>query len=455
MNEKAKNMQQKVLIVGAPNVGKSTLFNALIKKRKAIVFKEPGVTRDMIHGEFSDGSMRFTVVDTGGLIPGDRDAISEAVQNQVLRAVASASLVIFVVDGRMGVTQLDEKISLFLLRSGTRVILCVNKLDLPQLEDLSLPFYSLGHGDPVCISAENRRGIESLVARVALEIGSSSAAESFMKVQGGEIRIVIVGRQNVGKSSLLNALIGDERMIVSELPGTTIDSVDSLLKCNGRKYIIVDTAGIRKKKRAQDDIEKIAVVKARQNIKMCDIVLLLLDCGTGVTTQDAAIAGYALHQWKPLLVLFNKWDLIEDKEQAIRHYEHVLARKMGFLKGTPVLFISALSKKGIHKILPAVDALFKKYVKKIPTTDLNRFISKKVKMHPLFSSLSSDAKLFYMVQAGSRPQRFIAFVKNAKTITAHKKRFLENILREGFDLDAVPIQIEFRERRESLKRISK
>ncbi len=455
MNEKESRMQKKVLIVGAPNVGKSTLFNALLRKKKAIVFKEPGVTRDMIYGDYSDGSMRFTAVDTGGLIPGYKDAISEAVQNQVLRAVESVALVIFVVDGRSGVTHLDEKISLLLLRSGARIILCVNKVDLPALEDLSLPFYSLGHGDPICISAENRRGIESLIARVADEIGNTPSGETLAEIQGEEIRIVITGRQNVGKSSLLNALIGDERMIISEIPGTTIDSVDSLLECNGRKYIIVDTAGIRKKKRAQNDVEKIAVIKARQNIKICDIVLLLLDCSAGVTTQDAAIAGYALHQWKPLLILFNKWDLIENKDQAVRHYEQLLARKMGFLKAAPILFVSSLSKKGVHKVLPAVEELFRKYTHKIQTADLNRYIAKRIKKHPLFASLSSDAKLFYIVQAGTRPQRFIAFVKNAKKITAHKKRFLENVLREGFGLEGIPIQIEFRERRESLKRISK
>jgi len=315
-----------------------------------------------------------------------------------------------------------------------------------------LPFYSLGHGEPVCISAENRRGIDALIENIITTLGSSTeGSHPPLSISAASVRIVIAGRQNVGKSSLLNALIGDERMIVSEIPGTTVDSVDSLLYREGKKYIIVDTAGIRKKKRAQEDVEKIAVVKAKQHIKYCDIVILLLDSSEGITTQDTAIAGYAVEHWKPLLILFNKWDLIVKKPEAAEYFKHELAGKMAFLKGIPAIYVSALNGTGIHKILPSIDKIFIKYTKVIPTSELNRFIEKTAKKHPIFSSLSSRTKLFYTVQAGTRPQRFIVFAKHSREIPANQKRYLENLIRQGFDLQGIPIRVEFRIKRESLK----
>ncbi|MEW5807806.1 MAG: ribosome biogenesis GTPase Der [Acidobacteriota bacterium] len=435
-----------VLIVGAPNVGKSTLFNRLIGKRKSIVYSEPGVTRDMVTGEFIDGNVRFTVTDTGGLIPSSSEKISKAVQRQVARAVQDFVLTLLVVDAQRGVTPLDENIALFLIKSGTRIILCVNKMDAPGREEILFPFYALGVGDPIPISAEHSLGLDLLIERIERGLEDSAPLiEKAVRSETDGMRVVISGRQNVGKSSLLNALLNDNRMIVSEAPGTTVDSVDSLLELKGKRYIIVDTAGIRKKKRVRGPVEKIAVIKARQNIKMGDVVILVLDSMEGMTAQDVSIAGYAIDSLKPLLILFNKWDLMENREEAARRLKDQVDRKLRFMKGIPVLFVSALSGAGIRKILPAVDLLYCKYTMRIRTSELNKLVLKTARAHALFSSSSFATKIFYMVQAGVGPQRFIVFANNAKNISASQRRFLENLIRDKFDLSPVPVRMEFRE----------
>jgi GTP-binding protein len=444
-----------ILIIGAPNVGKSTLFNRLLGQRKAVVSKVPGVTRDLIHGSFKLENRRVTIIDSGGLLPDVPDPIPQAVQKKIHHVMKSCSLILFMVDVRKGVTPLDSEIAIFLKKSGQRVLLCINKVDVFSLMEEIAPFFSLGFDDFIAISAEHGLGINDLHEMIQHEIfpmGQVVDDEEPLH----EIKAIIMGKQNVGKSSLLNALTRSDRMIVTEIPGTTVDSVDTLLERGERKYRLIDTAGIRKRKRARGDVEKIGVLKAEQNMQKADIALLVLDSQEGLSSQDISIAGSIIRSYKPILLVFNKWDLIDDKKGRSKRYRQELSEKFSFLKDSPTIFVSSLKRTNLHAIFPSIDALYEKYSKKISTSELNRFLLKIAKQRDSFSSSTTSFPFRYMTQVGIRPQRFLVFAKNAKRIRRSLKKFLENNIKSVFGLQEIPIRLSFREsQRVFLKRKGK
>lgn len=444
-----------ILIIGAPNVGKSTLFNRLIGHRKAVVSKEPGVTRDLIYGRFKISNHNITLIDSGGMIPDVVELIPYAIQRKILAVMIDCSLILFLVDVRKGLTLLDEEITAFLKKSGQKVLLCINKVDAFSLMDETFPFYVLGFDDPVAISSEHGLGINDILERIQQEILSGYLDLTDEGLEH-EIKVIIMGKQNVGKSSLLNAVTRSDRMIVTEIPGTTVDSVDTLLETGHQRYRFIDTAGIRKKKSVIGNVEKIGVIKAKQNLKDADIVILVLDSQEGISFQDVSIAGYITQLHKPIVLAFNKWDLIENKKEASKIFKQQVTEKFRFLKSPPIVFVSALTRTHIQKVFPAVDALYKKYSKKIPTPDLNRVLLKIVKQYRAFSSSSSSFHLKYITQIGVRPQQFLIFAKNARRISTSLRRFLENSIKSHLDLHGIPIKLSFREsKRVSLKRKNK
>ncbi len=444
-----------ILIIGAPNVGKSTLFNRLVGQRKAVVSKMPGVTRDLIYGSFKLRNTTINLIDSGGLLLDVTDPIPQAIQRKIHQVMKNCSLILFLVDVRKGVTPLDKEIAIFLKKRGQRVLLCINKVDAFSLMDDIYPFYSLGFEDPIAISAEHGLGIDDLHEMFQQEI-LPLEKEPISDEPTREIKVIIMGKQNVGKSSLLNALTKSDRMIVTNIPGTTVDSVDTLLERNHLKYRFIDTAGIRKNKRARGYVEKIGVMKAEQNLRRADIALLVLDSQEGLSLQDISIAGSIIQSCRPILLVFNKWDLVKDKKKASKGYRQQILEKYSFLKNSPMVFISALKKTNINIIFSAIDTLYEKYSKKISTSELNRILLKIAKQHGPFSSPSSSFSLRYMTQIGVRPQRFLIFAKNARRIRLSLRRFLENSIKSAFDLQEIPIKLSFREsKRVFLQRKSK
>ncbi len=444
-----------ILIIGAPNVGKSTLFNRLLGQRKAVVSKVPGVTRDLIYGSFALENRAVTIIDSGGLLLDVPEPIPQAVQKKIHHVMKECFLILFLVDVRKGVTPLDSEIAIFLKRSGQRVLLCINKVDVYSLMDEMSPFYSLGFEDCIAISAEHGLGINDLQEMIRQEILPLGLALESEKALH-EIKAIIMGKQNVGKSSLLNALTRSDRMIVTEIPGTTVDSVDTLIERDKQKYRLIDTAGIRKRKRARGNVEKIGVLKAEQNMQKADIVLLVLDSEQGISSQDISIAGSIVRSYKPILLVFNKWDLIKDKKESSKRYRQELWEKFDFLKNSPMVFVSALNRTNLHTIFPAVDSLYEKYSKKISTSELNRFLLKVTKQQRSFSVSITSSPFRYMTQVGIRPQRFLVFAKNAKSVRQSLRKSLENKLKITFDLQEIPIRLHFREgRRVFLKRKGK
>lgn len=438
------NRPLNILIIGAPNVGKSTLFNRLLGQRKAVVSKVPGVTRDLIYGSFKLENKIVTIIDSGGLLLDVPDPIPQAVQRKIRHVMKDCFLILFLVDVRKGVTPLDSEIAIFLKRSGQRVLLCINKVDVLSLMNEMSSFYSLGFEDCIAISAEHGLGIDDLHEMIQQEIPPlEPSLESEKPLH--EIKAIIMGKQNVGKSSLLNALTRSDRMIVTEIPGTTVDSVDTLIERDKQKYRLIDTAGIRKRKRARGNVEKIGVLKAEQNMQKADIVLLVLDSQEGISSQDISIAGTIVRSYKPILLVFNKWDLIKDKKESSQGYRQVLSEKLSFLKNSPMIFVSALNRTNLHPIFPAIDALYEKCSKKISTSELNRFLFKVTKQQGSLSLSSTSAPFRYMTQLGIRPQRFLVFAKNAKRIRQSLRKSLENKLKIAFDLQEIPVKLHFRE----------
>ncbi len=450
-----KKRSPHILILGAPNVGKSTLFNRLVGHRKALVSNEPGVTRDLIYGHLKIKHHNLTLIDSGGMLLEVAEPISQAVQEKIFHVIKDCALILFLVDVRRGVTPLDEEIAIFLKKSGQKIILCINKVDAFSLMDETLVFYSLGFDDFVPISAEHGLGINDMLEKIEYELFPLDP-ELNKEILDHEIKVIIMGKQNVGKSSLLNAMTGSDRMIVTEVPGTTVDSVDTLLEVGKKRYRFIDTAGIRKKKRARRDIEKIAVVKAKQNLKEADIVLLVLDSKEGISFQDISLAGLITHFHKPILLVFNKWDLVEDKTRSFKIFKQEVEDKFRFLKSSPIVFVSALKRIRTQKIFPAIDTLYKKYSRKISTSELNQALSQIVKRYEPFSPSSKSIQLQYITQVGIRPLKLLIFTKNVKQISLSMKRFLESNIKSHFSLHGIPIKLIFREsKRVFLKQKSK
>jgi GTP-binding protein len=432
-----------VVIVGAPNVGKSTLFNRLVGGRRSIVTDEPGVTRDRIYGEVLDVEQPFRLVDTGGLIPGDGDMIARGVEQQAAAALDEADLVLFVVDARAGATGLDRDLVAMLRRRGSVPLLVANKIDVAEAAARVLELHELGLGAPLAISAEHGVGVAELIDAVVSRLPRSEVVDEPER----RLSVAIVGRPNVGKSSLVNRLLGEERVLVSEQPGTTRDAVDTLLEVGDRSYRLIDTAGLRRPGRIRRIVERYSAQRARQNIERCDVAVLVLDAVEALAAQDAHVAGYILDAMKPMVVVVNKWDLVAERETAVKHWEEQVRYRLRFTHGAPILFTSAESGQRVSKILDRVDEVHAMAGIEVSTQVLNRWLQ----THPAAGSVAGPRgpglRLYYATQTGTHPPSFVLFCNDPRRAHFSVRRHLENGLRDRFGFGSAPLKLSFRGRR--------
>lgn len=424
-----------VVIVGRPNVGKSTLFNAILGSRRSIVGNEPGITRDRIHGQANYRGRPFLLIDTGGIIPDDDALIPSEILKQAHVALERAAHILFVIDGRAEITSADRDLAKLLRRLSKPLSLVVNKIDSPVRENLVHEFYSLGLGDPFAVSAEHKLGISDLLDEVT-ESFPSEAPPKEEEEDNRLIKVAIIGRPNVGKSTLLNALVGSERSIVSPVAGTTRDAVDESITQGNVTYRFVDTAGIRRKGKTTEMTEKLSVVMARRNIRMANVVLLIIDATEGVVHSDATIAGYAHEEGRAVILVVNKWDAVP--EHGKRTFTETIRDELKFLDYAPILFTSAKNREGLRRILIAIRRAYDSASKRITTGELNRFVEG--------LKFESDIKIYYLTQASMRPPTFVVFTDKAEKMHFSLERFLVNRLREKFGFEGTPIVIKTKRR---------
>ena len=425
-----------VAIVGRPNVGKSTLFNTLVGRRRAIVGDEPGITRDRIYHDVEWQGRRFVLVDTGGLLPDEEEQIPKEILKQASVAIAEAETVLFVVDSREGFHPLDAEIHRLLQKSGKRFLVLANKVDTPRLEGAAFSFYELGAEHVYPVSAEHQQGLGEMLADLTRDFPVAVAEEEAPAT--GEIRVAVIGRPNVGKSSLVNALVGAERVIVSEIPGTTRDAVDTTLDVDGVRYRLVDTAGIRRKGKTRLMAEKLSVVLARKHMEQADIAILLLDPVEGVTHLDAAIAGYALETGTALILGVNKADLLKSAGRTAEEIRSELARKVRFLDYAPVVFFSAKTGKGVQKLFPLLRKAYEHRNMRIGTGRLNQFFHDMLARRQVGGLSQINLGVKYLTQIKVAPPTFLLFVKKGR-LHFSEERFVVNQLREAFEFYANPI----------------
>lgn len=432
-----------VAIVGRPNVGKSTFVNRLVGARHSIVDDLPGVTRDRIYFDVEWQNKQFTVIDTGGIIPGDEDDIMVSIFDQARLACEEAEKIIFIVDGRDGINPIDYDIANVLRQSGKPVFLAVNKCDNPESLMMTSDFYSLALGDPIGISAlHGSGGVGDLLELVTEDFEILEEEE-----QDKRIKIAIVGRPNAGKSSIVNALLNADRVIVSDVSGTTRDSIHSYVTYKDKEFIIVDTAGIRKKSKVDYGVEKFAVDRAIRSIRDCDVALLVIDAKEGISDQDKKISSIITEAGKGLIVAINKWDLIEDKKaNTINKFEKELAVDIPFLSFAPKIFISAVTKQRLGQIFDKSLEVYEQCIKRVSTGLLNKVISEAYALNPPTSFKGKRLKIYYVTQAKTQPPTFVLFVNNEELLKDSYKRYLENKLREAFGFFGTPIRISVRER---------
>ncbi len=429
-----------IVIVGRPNVGKSTLFNAILGDRRSIVGDEPGITRDRIYGEAYYRGKRFGLIDTGGIIPNDQALIPTEILKQARVALDLASHILFVIDGRTEITASDRDLAKLLRPLGKPLTLVVNKIDAKVRESLVPEFYSLGLGDPAAVSAEHRLGIDALLEEVTAPFPPDEPVQEEPESEDGKrrIKVAIIGRPNVGKSTMLNALVGSERAIVSPVAGTTRDAVDEWIEQGNTTYRFVDTAGIRRKGRTTEMTEKLSVVMARRHIRMANVVLLIVDATEGIVGSDATIAGYADEEGRGVVIVVNKWDVAEAEGKSKRAFTETVRDELKFLDYAPVLFASAKNAEGIRRIMSTVRKCFESASKRVTTGELNRFIET--------LKFESDIKIYYMTQASIRPPTFIVFTDKADKMHFSIERALKNRLRDQFGFDGTPIVIKTKRR---------
>jgi len=422
-----------IVIVGRPNVGKSTLFNAIIRQRRSIVGDEPGITRDRIQGEGEYQGRRFALIDTGGIIANDADLIPSEILKQARTALERASHVIFLIDGRTEITGADRDLAKMLRRLGKPVALAVNKIDTPKSDNLAHEFYALGFKDVFPVSAEHRVGLDALLDHVTTGFSAEAAPEEPEAKE--PIKVAIIGRPNVGKSTLLNALAGSERAIVSPVAGTTRDSVDEAVVHNDVEYVFVDTAGIRRKGKTHLMAEKLSVVMARRALRMANVAVLVLDATEGVLGADATIAGYAHEEGRAVVLVVNKWDAAKGGK---RKFQEDLRDELKFLDYAEVVFISAKKREGMRTLFGMIRKAYESASKRVTTGELNRFVAS--------LEWGYDMKVYYLTQVSVRPPSFLVFTDKAGKLHFSAERYLINRLRERFGFEGTPIVIKTRRR---------
>jgi GTPase len=431
-----------VAIVGRPNVGKSTIFNRIVGERVSIVEDVPGVTRDRIYSSAEWLNYDFNIIDTGGIDIGDEPFL-EQIRQQAEVAIDEADVIIFLANGRDGVTAADEEVAKILYKSKKPVVLGVNKIDNPEMREQIYDFYALGFGEPFPISGSHGLGLGDLLDEAAKHFPKHGQKD----YDDDTIRFSLIGRPNVGKSSLVNAILGEDRVIVSNIAGTTRDAIDSELTYNGEKYVIIDTAGMRKKGKVYETTEKYSVLRALKAIERSDVVLVVLDGEEGIIEQDKRIAGYAHEAGRGIIIVVNKWDAVEKDEKTMKEFEKKIREHFLFLSYAPILFLSAKTKKRIHTLIPMINTVSDNHALRVETSVLNDIVMDAVAMNPTPTDKGKRLKIYYTTQVAVKPPTFVIFVNDPELLHFSYQRFIENRIRDAFGFEGTPIKIYARERK--------
>ncbi len=433
-----------VTIVGRPNVGKSTLFNRIAGKRISITEDTPGVTRDRIYAECEWLDNHFTLIDTGGIEPNTTDTIFAQMRIQAEIAIEMADVVLFMVDGKEGITANDTEVAQMLRKAKKEIILVVNKMDRFVDEDNIYEFYNLGLGEPISISSSEALGIGDLLDEIISKFDESMNTE----VDDDSIKIAVIGKPNAGKSSIINRIIGEDRVIVSDIPGTTRDAIDTKFESNGKKYTLIDTAGIRKKSKVLESVEKYSVLRAFTAVERADICILVIDADKGVTEQDIRIAGYSHDNNKGMIIVVNKWDLIEKDNKTFKEFTDDIRQKIAYATYAPIMTVSALTGQRVNKILDAVDEVYSFRNLRVSTGVLNDILTEAVLMNQPATVKGKRLKIYYGTQVAVNPPKYLIFVNDKEIVHFSYQRYIENKIRESFEYKGTPIVIEFRNRSE-------
>lgn len=439
-----------VALVGRPNVGKSTLFNRMTRSRKAIVDPTPGVTRDRHYDRVVWQDKGFVVVDTGGIDDSAEDSMGNHIRQQAMAAIEEADTILFVMDGREGVTPADYEVAELLRRSAKKVYHIVNKIDGPEQEvDILAQFYELGVDKLWSLSAEHNFGFQTLMDDLVASLKDGTGEEDLPE---GTVKVAFFGRPNVGKSSMINRILGEPRMVVSEISGTTRDSVDTLLEHGNHSYLLIDTAGIRRRGKTKEKLEKFSIIKALSALERCDIAIVLIDGGDGLTEQDTKVIGYTQEHGRGLILAINKWDLVEGNPKRQKQLLEELARNVPFVGFAPLLKVSALTGYGVKRMFPVIGSVYRQYRQTFPTAALNRLLKDAVEEHtpPIYKN--KRLKFYYTSQIGTCPPKFVIMTNSYKGVHFSYQRYLKNRFRAGLGLDKVPIHLVFRDKREQRKK---
>lgn len=434
-----------VAIVGRPNVGKSTLFNALAGEKISIVKDTPGVTRDRIYADVSWLDRNFTMIDTGGIEPDSKDVILSQMRDQAQIAIDTSDVIVFMTDVRQGLIDSDSKVADMLRRSGKPIVLVVNKVDsfekyMPDVYE----FYNLGIGEPVPISAASRLGMGDMLDEIIAHFPDKNEEDE----EDARPRIAIVGKPNVGKSSIVNKLLGEQRVIVSDIAGTTRDAIDTEIVHDGREYVFIDTAGLRRKSRIKEELERYSIIRAVTAVERSDVVLVVIDAAEGVTEQDAKIAGIAHERGKGIVIVVNKWDAIEKDDKTMKKYENEIRRVLSFMPYAEIMYVSAQTGQRLNKLYDVIDMVIENQTLRVATGVLNEIMMEAVAMQQPPSDKGKRLKLYYITQVSVKPPTFVIFVNDRELMHFSYTRYLENKIREAFGFKGTSLKFFIRERKE-------
>ncbi|MDI4645462.1 ribosome biogenesis GTPase Der [Cohnella hashimotonis] len=426
-----------IAIVGRPNVGKSTIFNRIIGDRLAIVEDKPGITRDRIYGTGEWSGRSFSVIDTGGIEIDGEDGMLRLVRMQAELAIEEADLIVFMADAKSGVTNADEEVAQILFRSGKPVVVAVNKVDNLQRMDDIYEFYSLGFGDPIALSGSHGIGIGDLLEACIerLPVGEDQEYDDDV------IKVALIGRPNVGKSSLVNAILGEERVIVSEIAGTTRDAIDTPFVKDDQRYVLIDTAGMRKRGKVYETTEKYSVMRSMKAIERADVVLVVINGEEGIIEQDKHIAGYAHEMGKASVFVVNKWDIVEKDDKTMQHFTNSIRDHFLFMSYAPIVFLSALTKSRLHRLLPVIDRVAEQHAMRVPTHLLNDVVADAVAITPPPTDKGRRLRVNYATQVSVKPPTILIFVNDPELMHFSYERYLENKIRAAFDFEGTPLRL--------------